>query len=224
VNEPAGFAPGIPEFIAAVRTRMADYPQSRDPDARRRRFEAYAARFDLPAPDGVIVRDAYAAATGRELPLRLFRPLGRDAPLPTLLYLHGGGFVTGSITSYHALAANICSWTGLQVALLHYRRAPESPFPAARDDVLDALRWLRRHGQAEGVDAARLVLAGESAGGTLALSAAMAMRDAGEAPVQAIGLLCPGPLTADTSPAAVSPTADPFLTASDLDPFSHGCE
>ncbi len=217
MTTPPVYAGGITEFLAALRTRMADMPVSRDPSARRDRFEHYARRFDLTVPAGISVRDVFVTASGREVPLRIYRSGSRDAALPTVLYLHGGGFVTGSIASYHAVAANIAAWSGLQVALLHYRRAPENPYPAALDDVMVALDWLHGANVDEGIDTQRLAMAGESAGATLALSAAIAERDRGGARIAALGLLCPGPLSSNTGPAWIATHGrDPVLKPDDI--------
>lgn len=217
VTAPVLYAAGIAEFLAALRTRMADMPASRDPSARRDRFEHYARRFDLAMPEGIAAHDAFVTACGREIPLRLYRPVACEGATPTALYLHGGGFVTGSIASYHALAANLAAWSGLQVALLHYRRAPENPHPAALDDVMVALDWLLKGGAGEGVDVDRLALAGESAGATLALSAAMAVRDRGGPRIAALGMLCPGPLASQTGPAWIATHGrDPVLKTDDI--------
>lgn len=214
MTTPPIYAAGIAAFMTALRTRMADMPQSRDPAARRDRFEVYAERFDLPVPPGISIRDVFLAAPGREVALRLYRPAGPDATFATILYLHGGGFVTGSIASYHAVAANIAAWAGLQLALLHYRRAPENPHPAALDDVVLALDWLDAAGPG---GAKRFALAGESAGATLAVSAAIAVRDRGGPPIAALGLLCPGPLGSETGPAWIATHGDdPVVNPGDI--------
>ncbi|GLZ37559.1 alpha/beta hydrolase [Actinokineospora sp. NBRC 105648] len=90
---------------------------------------------------------------------------GRDADehAGAVLYLHGGGFVFGSLRTHRHLAAALSQACGLPVLLLDYRRAPEHPFPAAADDALAAYRWLLDQGYA----ADRVVVAGDSAGGHL---------------------------------------------------------
>ncbi len=112
------------------------------------------------------------------------------APRPqsdgAVLYLHGGGFVVGSPTSHRPMLVRLAVGTGLPVLGLDYRLAPEHPFPAAYDDVLDAYQALR----AGGTPAERIVLAGDSAGAGLALAAALELRDRGEHP-RCVGLICP---------------------------------
>lgn len=111
---------------------------------------------------------------------------GRPQADGAVLYLHGGGFVVGSPTSHRPVLARVAVGTGLPVLGLDYRLAPEHPFPAGYDDVLSAYRAVR----AGGTPAERIVLAGDSAGGGLALAAAQALRDRGER-VRCVAMICP---------------------------------
>lgn len=90
-----------------------------------------------------------------------------------LLYLHGGGYAIGGIATHRHLAARLSSATGARVLVLDYRLAPEDPFPAAVDDAVDAFRWIT----GQGVALDRLALVGDSAGGGLAVAAALARHD-----------------------------------------------
>jgi acetyl esterase/lipase len=92
----------------------------------------------------------------------------------TVLYLHGGGYSVGSIDSHRELVSRICVASGMRALVIDYRLAPEHRFPAQLDDALAAYRFLL----ASGVDASRVVIAGESAGGGLTLSTLLAIRDA----------------------------------------------
>lgn len=105
----------------------------------------------------------------------------------TVLYLHGGGFTTGSPATHRALATHLAAASGATVHVLDYRLAPEHPFPAALDDVLAAYRELLDRG----ADPGRTALAGDSAGGWLALTAALRIRDAGDPSPAALGLISP---------------------------------
>ncbi|WP_404712542.1 alpha/beta hydrolase [Sphingomonas sp. MMS24-J13] len=101
-----------------------------------------------------------------------------------LLYMHGGGFVVGSAQGYRGLAAELARAAGLTAFSIDYRLAPENPFPAAVDDAVAAYADLLARGFAPG----RIVLAGDSAGGGLTLSALVAIRDRG-LPLPAAGFL-----------------------------------
>jgi acetyl esterase/lipase len=94
-----------------------------------------------------------------------------------VLYLHGGGYVIGSRRTHRELAARIAAAARARVLVLEYRLAPEAPFPAAVDDATAAFRWMR----AQGIAAASIAIAGDSAGGGLTLATLLALRDAGDA-------------------------------------------
>lgn len=91
-----------------------------------------------------------------------------------LLYLHGGGYVIGSIASHRHLASELGRAAGVQALSLDYRMAPEDPFPAAVDDALAGYRWLLD----QGIAANRIAVAGDSAGGGLAVALLLAIKDA----------------------------------------------
>jgi cation diffusion facilitator CzcD-associated flavoprotein CzcO/acetyl esterase/lipase len=112
----------------------------------------------------------------------------RDADGPhQVLYLHGGGYQVGSPASHRALAAHLSRATGAPVHVPHYRRAPEHAYPAALDDALAAYRALRAAGHAS----QRIAVAGDSAGGGLAMALLLRLRDAGEELPGSVGLISP---------------------------------
>lgn len=115
------------------------------------------------------------------LPLHVYRPVGaaKAAALPTVVYLHGGGWVIGDLENYDTLCRVLCAESGCQILSFQYRLAPEDKFPAAVDDACAAPAWTVEHAQELGVDVNRLAVAGDSAGGTLAAVAALTARDAG---------------------------------------------
>jgi len=108
-------------------------------------------------------------------------------PTRTLLYLHGGGYVIGSRKSHRELASRLSRAAQARVLLLDYRRAPESPFPAAIEDATASYRWLL----GQGADPARVAIGGDSAGGGLTMSALLSLRDAGVTLPAAAILLSP---------------------------------
>jgi acetyl esterase/lipase len=93
-----------------------------------------------------------------------------------IYYLHGGGYCIGSIKTYHGLASHLSRAAGARVLLIDYRLAPEHPFPAAVEDATAGYRWLL----STGVAPARVVIAGDSAGGGLTVATLVALRDAGD--------------------------------------------
>jgi acetyl esterase len=141
-------------------------------------YAAAAEILDLPrAPVRRVVDFSLPAHDGARLPARLHAD--SHEPLPVLLYLHGGGFVIGSLETHDSLCRQLALRSGGAVVALDYRLAPEHPFPAAVDDTWAALEWLAAHAGSLGLNAARLAIGGDSAGGTLAAVAAIHARDRG---------------------------------------------
>ena len=119
------------------------------------------------------------------LPAEWLRPRGAPAPGRVLLYLHGGGYVLGSLNTHRSLVGRLAQRCRCAALAINYRKAPDHPFPAALDDARRAYRWLRRQGHAP----ADIVVAGDSAGGGLALALLLALREAGQPlPAAAVGL------------------------------------
>lgn len=122
-------------------------------------------------PDDAIsvVDDSVPSASG-SIPIRLYLPAGTTEVRgrPAVLYLHGGGWTIGGIGSCARFCRKLAAAAGTVVAAIDYRLAPEHPFPAAFEDTLSARRWLQRHAGAD-----RVYLAGDSAGGNLAVAAAL---------------------------------------------------
>lgn len=139
----------------------------------------------LPAPEFTTVTSTDVRVPGPgggDVPVRLYRPAGQEAAQAAsaaLLYLHGGGFVTGDIDTEAAGAAGLVEELGIVVASVEYRLAPEHPYPAALDDCLAALGWLHGEAGSLGVDPARIGVIGQSAGGGLAAAVALRARDEG---------------------------------------------
>ena len=111
------------------------------------------------------------------------------AELGVILYLHGGAYALGSINSHREWIARLANATHTRALAINYRLAPEHPFPAALEDAISAYRWLLD----QGFDPARIIIAGDSAGGGLALATLLALRDAG-APLPT-GAICISPWT-----------------------------
>ena len=137
------------------------------------------ARMDgsaLPPPAGTRV----TAVDAGGVPAEWVRAPGAD-PGNRLLYFHGGGYVLGSLDSHRELAARLSEAAGCSVLSVDYRLAPEHPFPAAVEDGVATLRWLRGHGPDSAAAASSLFMGGDSAGGGLVLATLVAARDAGDA-------------------------------------------
>jgi acetyl esterase/lipase len=128
------------------------------------------------APEPVFeVADLTIPGPGGELPLRVYRPAG-ERPLPALVYFFGGGWVLGTIDTADGVARRLANACGALVAVVGYRLAPEHPFPAAVDDCYAAVRWVADRADEIGVDASRLAVGGDSAGGNLAAAVSLRAR------------------------------------------------
>jgi len=185
----------IMELLSAQ--RKSSDPATRTIEERRDRLDGLARIF--PLPDDV---ERTELELGGVPAVRLAPPLVRRSeakPSPAeeaalsegedvLFYLHGGGYRGGSAVSHAELAARLARAAGAVAVLPEYRLAPEHTFPAALDDVLAAYR-----AQLEALDgdASRIVVAGDSAGGGLAVAMCVALRDAGESLPRALALLSP---------------------------------
>ena len=138
---------------------------------------------------GVVAHDVVASAQGHHIPIRLYRPPeAPSGPLPAVVFFHGGGWVIGDLETHDELCRELSWRTRALVAAVDYRRAPESTYPAAVDDCRLATQWLASEAAALGIDASRLAVAGDSAGGNLATAVARWARDQG-APRVAFQLL-----------------------------------
>ncbi len=114
-----------------------------------------------------------------EIPVRIYAPVAAAGMGPGLIYYHGGGWVIGNLDTHDALCRLIALETGFKVISVDYRLAPEHPFPAAVDDAMAAARWVEENAADLDIDANRLVVAGDSAGGNLAAVVAQMARRGG---------------------------------------------
>lgn len=144
------------------------------------------------------------------------RPAGAD-DRRVLLYLHGGGYCTGTAKAYRGYAARIAAAAGARTVVLEYRMADEHRFPAAVDDALAAYRALLD----EGVDPTKLVVAGDSAGGGLSLALAQRIRTDGLPQPAALGLICPWlDLTPEATGGRPDAPREPLLSRSRIGRFA----
>jgi acetyl esterase len=135
------------------------------------------------APEIAAVEDLTLPGAAAPLRARLYRP--RSGTLPLILFVHGGGWTFGSLDSHENECRHLALSSGAAVLAIDYRLAPEHPFPAPLEDVLAAVAAVKAGVLGDGVDPARLALAGDSAGANLALGALLALRDSGEATARA---------------------------------------
>ncbi|WP_052710436.1 alpha/beta hydrolase [Azospirillum thiophilum] len=189
--------PGVAELGAlAARAGLAPADPLRQPLAEARdaaeRYHAFLNGPALPAE----VREVEAVGPAGSLRLRLIRPVdggagGGDAPLPVLIYFHGGGFAVNSIDTHDRLLRLLARHGGVAVCAVGYSLAPERRYPHQRGEALAALRWVVRHGADHGLDPERIAVGGDSAGANLALGLALDARSEAGPPLS-FGMLLYG--------------------------------
>ncbi len=141
-------------------------------------YQSASEVLELPRASLARVQDIrIPAADGVPLAARLYA--ASNEALPVLMYLHGGGFTIGNLETHDSLCRQLALRSGAAVVALDYRLAPEQRFPVAVEDAWAAMHWLARHAGTLGLDAARLAVGGDSAGGTLAAVCAIHARDRG---------------------------------------------
>lgn len=133
--------------------------------------------------DVASVADDVIDAGDHAVPVRVYRPLDATGPVPTLVFLHGGGWVLGSLDSYDRTCRRLTAAIGCVTVAVEYRLAPEHPFPAGLDDCVAALRWVGDHATTLGGRPDAIVVAGDSAGGNLTAATMLRTRDEGGPPV-----------------------------------------
>ncbi len=150
-----------PETLPAARARVLPIPPYEGPEVAVELVEA-------PGPQGA-----------PPVPLHLYRPAEAKRPMPCIYHIHGGGYVMGSAASLKPLHQRLASSLRCAIVSVDYRLAPETVFPGAVEDCYAGLAWARANASTLGLDAARIGVMGESAGGGLAAALALLARDRG---------------------------------------------
>ena len=146
-------------------------PALKDQTLEQRRLGYEAAAAKDPTPADINVESVDADGVSAEW---ITAPGASDDA--TILWLHGGGYISGSLSTHRTMVSRISRASGARALAIDYRLAPEHPFPAAVEDALAAYHWLL----SEGVDPARLIIGGDSAGGGLTIATLVSLRDAGD--------------------------------------------
>ena len=153
------------------------------PAARKRRNELAAAQMaKAPIIEGVTAEDRHVPGPqgDPDVFVRIYQPTDRPAKLPALVWIHGGGYVVGTVEQDDLLAKHWSKAVNCVIASVEYRLAPEHPHPAPVEDCYAALKWFAAHADEFGVDTSRIAIGGASAGAGLAAGLALLTRDRGE--------------------------------------------
>jgi len=181
--------PQMIEILATIERDMGGAPKLHEmtPAAARQLFEDYAPFWNEGAP-AVPTTDREIPGQHGPIPIRHYDP-GAPAGSPGLVYIHGGGWVLGSIRVYDGVCRRLAHYGRFPIVSVEYRLAPEDKFPVPFEDCFAALNWVAEHGAELGIDGGRLAVAGDSAGGNLSLAVAMAARDGGGPKLRAAALI-----------------------------------
>ena len=131
-----------------------------------------------PPLDIADIEDRTVTGDAGPIPIRIYKPDG-NGPFPIVVYYHGGGWVIADLDTYDSSARAFAHYANAIVVSADYRHGPEHKFPAAHDDAFKAYQWVVANAQAIGGDPTRIALAGESAGGNLAMNVAVQARNTG---------------------------------------------
>ena len=178
--------PQIAQFLDEFAPALGFPPGARHDTQRAMTFLA-GVRAQLNTPPATAAEPIHAVhdetahddATGSSVAVRVYRP-STDGGRPVIVYLHGGGWVSGGLEMNDGWCRRLAAATGAVVVSVDYRLAPEHPYPQALDDTMTALAWARANAARLGGDATRLAVCGTSAGGNLAAAACLLARDRGE--------------------------------------------
>jgi len=163
--------------VRALLDRMAaePTPPERSMEQMRADFDAGSQALAGTGEPVAQVGDRTIPGAGGEIPIRVYGP--STQPVPVLVWLHGGGWMVGSPDSHDALCRRLSNRAGCVVVSVHYRLAPEHPFPAALDDALAVVGWVAEHAGEIGGDAERLTVGGDSSGASITTAVARRWRD-----------------------------------------------
>ena len=170
--------PGFAAQTSALLERMSALANAGQAAPQAARGQAPPTALSGQADPDVRVADLYLPARGGPVLTRVYQAADASGRRPVLLWLHGGGFIAGSVYDLDHVCSRIARLAKVTVASLEYRLAPVHPFPAALHDTYDAMCWLAEHGTLLGGDG-RLAVGGQSAGAALVAGATLMARDAG---------------------------------------------
>lgn len=190
-----------PEMQLLLRLQRMEGPAAENVAiSRGRRIIETSARLAGGSQPVGAVTDRTIDGPGGPLPLRFYTPRGLSGRSPALLFIHGGGWVYGNLESHDATCRFLAEEAQVRVIAVDYRLAPESPYPAAVEDVLAAWDWITDHAPGLGIDPARIAVGGDGAGGNLAaVVAQQTVARGGRSPAFQL-LVCPVTDFVDTAP------------------------
>jgi len=119
-------------------------------------------------------------ASGGDVQVRIVKPVGAAGPLPTILYVHGGGWILGNAGTHDRLVRELAVGVNAAVAFVEYDRSPEAQYPVAIEQAYATAQWITRLGSAEGLDGSRVAVVGDSVGGNMTAALAILAKQRGD--------------------------------------------
>ena len=169
--------PDVQAFLAYLNSLPGPKMHEMDASAARAMYLASKDITDLLIGELAVIRDLMIPGPASDIPARLFDAKEQRLPGPAVMFFHGGGFVIGDLDTHAGFCAEMARVLDLPVIAVDYRLAPEHRWPAAPDDCEAASRWIANSPEALGRSVTSLILCGDSAGGSLTIVTAMALRD-----------------------------------------------
>ncbi len=181
--------PALRPFVSALAAAWASHPplDTVGPEERRRIAELVRAPWTIGGPVMADCIDHLVTSGAGRIPIRILRP-SASSPLPVMIYLHGGGWTIFSTRTHDRVMREYAARANLAVIGVEYSLAPEHRFPKPVDETLAVIDWVRDQGRDFGLDPARIVLGGDSAGAHIALGACLTLRDRKQPAVQGMVL------------------------------------
>lgn len=215
---------GIAACFDEIKRQTAHLSEAATPQEHREFRELIAETLPPQVPTGMRIRNRFLNAPGRQILIRGYDPAAYaitpdTPPSARVIYFHGGGFVSGSVFSHDVYCVALAHTVGLPVISVNYRLAPENPFPAALDDCFFVMQWIAEHGDVCAGPPQRLILCGDSAGGTLAAACAIKARNEDGPLVTLQVLLYPCLGTDFTTESYRNNTQDPALSLKSMQMF-----
>ncbi|HEX9682688.1 MAG TPA: alpha/beta hydrolase [Acidimicrobiales bacterium] len=213
--DPSTLDPQVQPIIDLFRAYQESSPSVWDvsPDELRRSYSASNAATP-PGPELVTVRDLEVPGAVGKIGARLYCAGDDPAGRPAIVFFHGGGHCIGDLDSHDAVCRHQADRTGATVLSVDYRLAPEHPFPAAHDDAVAATRWVCGHHDS-------VALLGDSAGGNLVATVALALRADDSSPIAAQAMVYPAVDVRSEHPSVVDNAEGWMLTAEQMRWFAH---
>lgn len=171
--------PQAAAILDAIKSTGSEIGPEKSPQEMR---EQVAANLTSSAIEIASVEDRTIPGPGGDLPIRIYKPVLTDELLPGVVFFHGGGWVFCNLDTHDGTVRDLANLSGAIFVSVDYRLAPENPFPAAPEDSYAATQWVANNAEELGIDANRLAVCGDSAGGNLSTVVCQMIRDRGGLP------------------------------------------